>query len=83
MRITSDSNTDANKATLKRHVVRAINNLAGKDVKDSAKNDTAVDAQSSAQQSDGAASTFSRCLIMPACSLPTEQCVRALACVHH
>jgi hypothetical protein len=45
---------------LKRHVVCAINNLAGKDVKGKADGNAAIDAHSCAQQSEGAASTFSR-----------------------
>lgn len=57
MRTTHDPDNDANKATLKKHVVRAINNLAGKDAP---KATAAPDAQSCCQKSDGGASTFSR-----------------------
>lgn len=60
IRSTQDPANIADKATLKRHVVRAINNLAGKDVKGKADGNAAIDAQSCAQQSEGAASTFFR-----------------------
>lgn len=59
VRTAHGANSDANKATLKRHVVRAINNLASKDVK--AVNDSAsLGTRSCCQQSEEAASTFSR-----------------------
>ncbi|DBA84014.1 TPA: hypothetical protein ACH3X1_006498 [Trebouxia sp. C0004] len=60
IRSTHDPANIADKATLKRHVVRAINNLAGKDVKGKADGNAAIDAQSCAQKSASAASTFSR-----------------------
>ncbi|DBA90053.1 TPA: hypothetical protein ACH3X2_004318 [Trebouxia sp. C0005] len=63
IRSTHDPANTADKATLKRHVVRAINNLAGKDVKGKADGNAAIDAQSCAQQSAGAASTFSRATV--------------------
>ena len=55
-----ESRSAADKATLRRHVVRAINNLAGKEMKDSAKAELAADAQSCAQHSESGASTFSK-----------------------
>ncbi|DBB02444.1 TPA: hypothetical protein ACH3X3_011442 [Trebouxia sp. C0006] len=63
IRSTQDPANIADKATLKRHVVRAINNLAGKDVKGKADGNAAIDAQSCAQQSEGAASTFFRATV--------------------
>ena len=70
IRLANDPDNGADKATLKRHVVRAINNLAGKDVKDTAGGNAAPDAQSCAHQSEGAASTFSRYMqCLPYCRI--------------
>lgn len=63
MRTAHESDSDANKATLKKHVVRAINNLANKDVKPGEGN-TGHGAQSCCQRSEAGASTFSRSVIV-------------------
>lgn len=51
---------DSKKATLKKHVVRAINHAAGEAVQQTPRQTSEADAASVANQSDGAASTFSR-----------------------
>ena len=57
MRTAHDPDNDTDKAALKKHVVRAINNLAGKDAP---KATAASDVVSCCQRSEGGASTFSR-----------------------
>ena len=60
IRVSDESRSAADKATLRRHVVRAINNLAGKEMKDAVKAELVADAQSCAQHSESGASTFSK-----------------------
>lgn len=63
MRTAPELDNDANKATLKKHVVRAINNLANKDVKPG-EGSTGRGTQSCSQQSGAGASTFSRSAVV-------------------
>lgn len=54
------STDEGKKAVLRKHVVRAINHAAGKEVQQTPSNMSEVDVASHAHQSEGAASAFSR-----------------------